>query len=166
MGNKELEKRMEDLLREKNVRKEVRAIKVVLHISDDEGNEKDFSINKKRTDVRYNRDDAKYFLEAFMTVVTDALLNGEEVRLPNFGTFKLKKKKASRARHPLTGELVDVPAYYYPTFSYARRLKNAAKFYGENEKEREAIDYMNIDEIYDAIDAEESVLSFDEGDWQ
>lgn len=166
MTDKELERRIAEYLRGHDIRKDVRAVKMVLHISDDEGNQKDFAVSKKRTDVLFDRDDIHAFMQAFMSVVTDALTHGEEVRLFNFGAFKLKKRNATRARHPETKELIDIPAYYYPAFTYASKLKNAAKFYGADEKERQEIDRAEIEKIYNEIDASGDSLSFDEGDWE
>ena len=166
MTEKEFEKRIVDYLRGHDIRKGVRAIRMVLHISDDEGNKKDFAVNKKRTDVLFDRDDVHAFMQAYMAVVTDAITHGEEVRFLNFGAFRLKKRKATKARHPETKELIDVPAYYYPAFTFSEKLKNAARFYGEDVKEREETDPELMEKIYDAIDAEGDSFSFSEEDWE
>ena len=166
MNDKEFEKRIVEYLRLKGIRKNVRAIRMVLHISDDDGNQKDFVANKKRTDVLFDREDVHAFMEAFMAIVTDALKHGEEIRFFNFGTFKVKQRKATKARHPETKELIDVPACYLPSFTFSQKLKKAAKIFGADEKEREEIDPKIIEELYKSIDFEEDNLSFEEGDWE
>jgi len=152
MNEKELAKRVVDILKDNNVRKDVRATRVVFHISDDEGNSKDFVAKKPRTDVLFDKNDVMAIMQAFMAAVSDAILKGEEIRMYNFGTFKLKQKAASRARHPETKELVDVPSYYYPSFVFARRLKNAAKFFTASEQERDGISEELMNDIYNSID--------------
>lgn len=152
MTEKDLAKRIVDILKQNNVRKDVRATRMVLHISDDEGNSKDFVARKPRTDVMFDKNDVLAVVQAFMAAVSNAILNGEEIRMYNFGTFKLKQKAASKARHPETRELVDVPAYYYPSFVFSRRLKNAAKLFTASEREREGVSEDLMNEIYTAID--------------
>lgn len=149
---KDLARRIVEVLKENNVRKDVRATKMTLHITDDEGNAKDFVVKKPRTDVLFDTADVRSIIEAFMAVVSDAILHGEEVRMFNFGTFRIKQKAASKARHPETKELIDVPAYYYPSFTYAKRLKNAAKLYEATEQESSEFSSELMEEIYNAID--------------
>lgn len=152
MTEKDLAGRIVDILKENNIRKDVRSIRMVLHISDDEGHTKDFVAKKPRTDVMFDKRDVTLVLQAFMAAVSDAILNGEEVKMFNFGTFKIKQKAASKGRHPETKEIFDIPSYYYPAFTYAKRIKNAAKLYTASEKEMDGINKDLISDIYNAID--------------
>ena len=163
MTEKDLAGRIVDILKENNVRKDVRATRMVLHISDDEGHEKDFVAKKPRTDVLFDKKDVTSVLQAFMVAVSDAILNGEEVRMFNFGIFKLKQKAATKGRHPETKEIFEVPAYYYPTFTYAKRIKNAAKLYTASERELQGINHDLLNDIYNAID-NGLEFEYDEGD--
>lgn len=45
----------------------------------------------------------------FEAVATQLLIDGQ-VHVDGFGTFKLKVRKARRARNPRTGDRIDVPA--------------------------------------------------------
>lgn len=152
MTEKDLAKRIVEVLKENDIRKDVRATRMVLHITDDEGNSKDFVARKPRTDVLFDTNDVKAVIDAFMTVVSDAILHGEEVRMFNFGTFRIRRKAASKARHPGTQELIEIPAYYYPTFTYAKRLKNAAKLFAANEEEASEFSSELMERLYNAID--------------
>lgn len=152
MNEKDLAKRIVEVLKNNNVRKDVRATRMVLHITDDEGNSKDFVARKPRTDVMFDKNDVTAMLQAFMAVVSDAILNGEEIRMFNFGTFKIKQKAATRARHPETKEIVEIPSYYYPSFTFAKRLKNAAKLFTASQRERDGVNEELLSEIYNAID--------------
>ena len=159
MTEKDLAGRIVEILKENNVRKDVRATRMILHISDDEGHTKDFVAKKPRTDVLFDKRDIVSVLQAFMLAVSDAILNGEEVRMFNFGTFKIKQKAASKGRHPETKEIFEIPPYYYPTFTYARRIKNATKLYTASERELEGINQDLVNDIYNAID---NGLEFDD----
>jgi DNA-binding protein HU-beta len=67
------------------------------------------------------------------TVVVDAVLahirtsmkNGQEVRIPDFGTFKVAARKARDGRNPATGETIKIPASRVPKFTPAKGLKDA-----------------------------------------
>jgi DNA-binding protein HU-beta len=67
------------------------------------------------------------------TVVVDAVLahirasmkKGEEVRIPDFGTFKVAKRKAREGRNPATGETIKIAAAIVPKFTPAKGLKDA-----------------------------------------
>jgi len=55
--------------------------------------------------------------------ITRALAEGEKVELRGFGSFKVKSRKARRARNPRTGASVDVPAKLVPYFKASNELK-------------------------------------------
>jgi DNA-binding protein HU-beta len=67
------------------------------------------------------------------TVVVDAVLahirtsmkNGQEVRIPDFGTFKVAARKAREGRNPATGATIKIPASRVPKFTPAKGLKDA-----------------------------------------
>jgi len=56
--------------------------------------------------------------------ITRALAEGEKVELRGFGSFKVKSRKARRARNPRTGASVDVPAKLVPYFKASNELKD------------------------------------------
>jgi nucleoid DNA-binding protein len=60
-------------------------------------------------------------------IVPEALINGEEVKLPGFGLFTVKELKARTARNPRTGEQVNVGPRKAIRFRPLSRLKNAVK---------------------------------------
>lgn len=62
-----------------------------------------------------------YVLDA----ITEALANGEKVRLVGFGTFEVRERAAREARNPRTGETVKIPAAKTPSFKAGRPLKEA-----------------------------------------
>ena len=129
MTRAELVKRIATYLHSNNIRKPVHAKRHTFHISDDEGNHKDFHVHQTDKTVMFTMDDINAVLDGYLTVVEDALKHGETVTIRNFGTFGLHYRAPRKARHPDTGELIDVPEQYVPKFSFANGLKMAARSY-------------------------------------
>jgi DNA-binding protein HU-beta len=69
--------------------------------------------------------DSEKALDAFISVVTDALKEGEEVKLIGFGTFGTTKRNATTGRNPKTKEPITIPARIVPKFKPGQRLKDA-----------------------------------------
>lgn len=76
-------------------------------------------------DAEISKDKAATVIESVLKHIQSALLEGEEVRLPGFGNFKVADRKATTARNPRTGETVPVPASRVPKFAPAKGLKEA-----------------------------------------
>ena len=68
--------------------------------------------------------DAEAALNAFTTVVADALKNGDKVQLIGFGTFEVKDVAAREGRNPKTGEVIKIDACKKPSFSASKVLKD------------------------------------------
>jgi DNA-binding protein HU-beta len=71
------------------------------------------------------RGDAMRAIDAMLDTITDALSNGEEVRLVGFGNFVAGVRKASTGRNPRTGEPMDLAESVVPKFRVGRNLKDA-----------------------------------------
>jgi DNA-binding protein HU-beta len=69
--------------------------------------------------------EAQRHIEAFERVVTEALKNGEEVRITGFGKFSVRERKAREGRNPQTGEKIKIAAQKVPAFSAGNALKEA-----------------------------------------
>lgn len=130
MNKKDLISRATEALRNNNIRKPVSTPKQTFHISDDEGNHKDFVVRKTDKSVLYNTNDVSVILDACLSVVEDAIKHGEDVCLYGFGTLGVHKRAARTAKHPDTGEVVEVSARYVPKFSFGNNLRVAARLYG------------------------------------
>jgi len=68
--------------------------------------------------------DTGLVVEGVLEALKEALITGETVEIRGFGTFKIKKRAARRARNPRTGEPVDIPEKFVPTFKPSRELKD------------------------------------------
>ena len=69
--------------------------------------------------------DAGRALEAMVEGVTHGLKKSKEVTLVGFGKWASKKREASTARNPQTGETVKVPARNVVSFKVGSKLKEA-----------------------------------------
>lgn len=71
-----------------------------------------------------SRNECALVVDGFLNAVKQALARGESIEIRRFGTFKVRERKARRARNPRTGEAVEVPARPVPVFKpsdYFRR---------------------------------------------
>ncbi len=64
-------------------------------------------------------------VDAMLDAITGVLKGGDEVRLLGFGNFVVADRKATTARNPQTGAIVNVPASKAPKFKPGKALKDA-----------------------------------------
>ena len=67
---------------------------------------------------------AEEALNAFVDVVTAALVEGEKVQLVGFGSFEVRKRAARKGRNPQTKEELKIPASKAPVFKAGKALKD------------------------------------------
>ena len=67
---------------------------------------------------------ARDAVDDVFAIIAEALADGEEVRLPGFGTFGTKNRPARTGRNPRTGEAVAISASTSPTFKAGKTLKD------------------------------------------
>lgn len=67
--------------------------------------------------------DTGVVVDGFLEAVRQALTNQQNIEIRGFGSFKVKRRKARKARNPRTGEPVEVPARWVPTFKPSKELK-------------------------------------------
>ena len=65
----------------------------------------------------------KGIVEATFDVIAEALVNGEQVKVQEFGTFLTMQSKARNHRNMFTGEEFMVPEKRYPKFRASKVLK-------------------------------------------
>ena len=68
--------------------------------------------------------DAERAVNAFMSVVTSCLKEGEDVTLVGFGTFTTGDRAARQGRNPQTGETIDIAARKVVKFKPGKALKD------------------------------------------
>lgn len=82
-------------------------------------------INAIAADTGMTKTAVKIMLQSFEFRVTEALANGNEVKMIGFGTFKARPQPARIGRNPATGEEVEVPAKKRVSFIAGKGLKEA-----------------------------------------
>ena len=70
-----------------------------------------------------NKKDTSIIVNEIIANICRALAEGDKVELRGFGSFKVKERRARRARNPRTGEGVFVPAKLVPYFKASNELK-------------------------------------------
>lgn len=76
--------------------------------------EKVEGLSKKQTEV---------VIETIFESIKGSLAKGGKVEIRGFGNFKLRGRKARKARNPKTGESVDVPPKKVPYFKVGKELR-------------------------------------------
>ena len=67
---------------------------------------------------------AEEAVNAFVDVVTKALVKGDKVQLVGFGYFEVRKRAARKGRNPQTKEEIKIPASKAPVFKAGKGLKD------------------------------------------
>ncbi len=67
--------------------------------------------------------DTAVVVDGFLEAVKRALAREQNIEIRGFGSFKVKRRKARKARNPRTGEPVHVPGRLVPTFKPSKELK-------------------------------------------
>lgn len=129
MNKKKLVKEISELLKENSIKKPIRQARKVFHISDDEGNSKDFVIKSENKTAIYTTDDITAILDAALLVTEEALKRGEEVSIHGFGNLGLIYRKPRELKVVGTSDKVLVEGHYIPKFTFGSELRLCAKLY-------------------------------------
>ena len=70
---------------------------------------------------------AEASVNAFVDVITEALIEGDKVQLVGFGSFEVRKRAARKGRNPQTKEEIKIPASKAPVFKAGKALKDLVK---------------------------------------
>ena len=62
-------------------------------------------------------------VNAIVDAIVESLVEGNEVAILGFGSFKVADRTARTARNPQTGEMVEVPASKAVSFKVSKALK-------------------------------------------
>lgn len=132
MNKKELISKVANTLRAGDIRKPLPSNKTVFHITDDHGNQADFTIRNSEKGLLYTVDDVSAIIDTCLFVIEDALKHGEEISVYGFGTLGLNHRAARQTKHPDTGNVITIKERYVPKFNYGNILRMAARAYEEN----------------------------------
>lgn len=117
-------------MRDSGIRKPVSIPKRVFHISDDEGNTKDFSVKTIDKNVLFTVDDVENVIKVATEVIKDMIQQGESLSIQGFGTLGVRYRKARELTNVGDGKRMVAEDRYVPKFLPGKDLKVAAKVYG------------------------------------
>jgi DNA-binding protein HU-beta len=66
-------------------------------------------------------------IDETLSVITEALVKGEKVRLVGFGNFLVRTRASRVGRNPQTGDTINIPQSKSPAFVPGINLKKAIK---------------------------------------
>ena len=75
-------------------------------------------------DIGLSKREANDMIDAVFQLMLERLVQGEDVKLSNFGNFQVRTKNARPGRNPRTGEAVPVPPRRVPVFKVSKELKD------------------------------------------
>lgn len=75
-------------------------------------------------EVGLSRNDSSQLVESVLTHMSDALVQGEQVKISSFGTFSVRDKAARVGRNPKTGEEVPISPRRVLTFRPSHLMKD------------------------------------------
>ena len=80
-------------------------------------------IKKISIETGFTNVEVELFLDSFINSVKSSLSKGDRVDIRGFGSFLIKKRKARKARNPLTNQIVNLDERYIPFFKVSKILK-------------------------------------------
>lgn len=79
-------------------------------------------VNRVAAVTDFHKDDVRTIIGGFTSVVEEALVEGEEPLISEFGSFYLARWKARRGRNPATGEPINIGDRVTPKFKFSKKI--------------------------------------------
>jgi len=76
------------------------------------------------SEVGLSRNESAQLVERVLDLMSDALVDGEQVKISSFGTFSVRSKTARVGRNPKTGEEVPILPRRVMTFRPSHLMKD------------------------------------------
>jgi integration host factor subunit alpha len=73
--------------------------------------------------IGLNKRESKDMVDAFFVLISDSLVDGEDVKISGFGNFQIRTKAPRPGRNPRTGEAIPIQARRVVTFHASHKLK-------------------------------------------
>ena len=74
--------------------------------------------------IGLNKRESKEMVDAFFDLVSQSLVEGDDVKLSGFGNFQIRTKAPRPGRNPRTGEAIPIEARRVVTFHASQNLKS------------------------------------------
>ena len=75
------------------------------------------------TETGVSKNHTAIIVDGMLDAICHALSDGKHLEIRGFGTFKVRERRARRARNPRSGSEVLVPAKLVPVFKPSKELK-------------------------------------------
>lgn len=75
-------------------------------------------------EVGLSRNESAELVERVLTMMSDSLVHGEQVKISSFGTFSVREKAARVGRNPKTGQEVPIEPRRVLTFRPSHLMKD------------------------------------------
>jgi integration host factor subunit alpha len=73
--------------------------------------------------IGLNKRESKDMIDAFFVLISDSLVDGNDVKISGFGNFQIRTKAPRPGRNPRTGESIPIGARRVVTFHASHKLK-------------------------------------------
>ena len=77
------------------------------------------------TKIGLSTRDSAQIVDYFFEIIEEKLNGGEKVKIPNFGSFWVQRRKSKKGRNPYTGKIVEIPERNAIVFKPSKSLRNA-----------------------------------------
>ena len=71
--------------------------------------------------------EAEKAVSGMISLICDALRQGDKVQIMGFGSFEVKERAARTGTNPATGAAIEIPASKAPVFKAGKALKESIK---------------------------------------
>ncbi len=71
--------------------------------------------------------EARAVLKAVTGTITESLREGATVRLPDLGSFEIRRRERRVARNPRTGQTIEIAEHHVPTFRPGKELRDSVR---------------------------------------
>lgn len=86
-------------------------------------------IEKLFRDLKLSRNQSVNFLEATLEIIIESLATQQNVKIPSFGSFKVRQKSRRIGRNPKTGEEAVITSRRTLSFNPSSYLRNKVKLH-------------------------------------
>lgn len=73
--------------------------------------------------IGLNKRESKDMIDSFFVLISDSLVEGDDVKISGFGNFQIRTKAPRPGRNPRTGESIPIEARRVVTFHASHKLK-------------------------------------------
>ncbi len=74
--------------------------------------------------IGLSKREAAEIVEFFFETVKEKLKNGEGIKIPNFGSFRVQRRKSRKGRNPATGDTIQLVERKAIVFKSSKSLRN------------------------------------------